>query len=435
MCSGCRRRATQGRGRDATAEARSAPQNGAAGAPQPRHMTPCACHCAACRAAGHGNKCVEIRKALLRLFKADVVDFWILRHYYGACGWGTARLDAAIRCVQYGPAGDVIAAGDDTGRIHFICAQTGEKILCPLRCDSAVLSVAYSADGTKLAAGLDRDSNSVVVFNTQTNEQICSLSGEKQIFSVAFSPDGSLIAAGGGGLFEAGTPIRLYNAATGDPFGSPLKVDNRVNSIAYSPDGSKLAAAHSKTVSIFNMETNEVQCTVTGHFDRVNSVCWNNDGTKLASGSTDKTVKIWNPATGECLWTLNTGGAVAGQLGVLSVSFSPKGDMVAAGCDNGNIFVVDAAAGQIKSSVKGHLWDNPECLCWHRFSRAGIEGYTHRRVPECPVRGHGAAVSSLAFKPDDPNVLVTGSHDQTVKLWDLCLMPCPLTRVPRPFRG
>ena len=84
-CSGCRpRRATQGRGRDATAEARSAPQNGAAGAPQPRHMTPCACHCAACRVAGHGNKCVEIRKALLRLFgKADVVEK-VLEHYYGA---------------------------------------------------------------------------------------------------------------------------------------------------------------------------------------------------------------------------------------------------------------------------------------------------------------------------------------------------------------
>ena len=47
--------------------------------------------------------------------------------------------------------------------------------------------------------------------------------GEKQINSVAFSPDGSLIAAGDGGFRETGT-IRLYNAATGDPFGSPLNV-------------------------------------------------------------------------------------------------------------------------------------------------------------------------------------------------------------------
>ena len=57
----------------------SAPQTGAAGAPQPRHMTPCACHCAACRAAGHGGKhgaCVVLCAGLHDLFdgKADVVE-------------------------------------------------------------------------------------------------------------------------------------------------------------------------------------------------------------------------------------------------------------------------------------------------------------------------------------------------------------------------
>ena len=142
--------------RDATAEARSAPQNGAAGAPQPRHTTPSACHCAACRAAGHGDgACVVLCAGLHALFdgKADVVDL-CLRHYYGACSWGTARFDAGIQCVQYGPGlGDVIAAGAADGRIHFICAQTGEKILCPLKFDSSVRSVAFSPDGTTLAAG------------------------------------------------------------------------------------------------------------------------------------------------------------------------------------------------------------------------------------------------------------------------------------------
>ena len=110
--------------------------------------------------------------------------------------------------MQYGPGlGDVIAAGADDGRIHVICAQTGEKLLCP------------------------------------------------------------------------------------------LKVDNFVSSIAYSPDGSKLAAAHYKTVSIFNMETNEVLCTVRGHTDFVTSVCFSSDGKELTSGSDDSTVRNWDPAT------------------------------------------------------------------------------------------------------------------------------------------
>ena len=99
-------------------------QNGAARS-APHHMTPCACHCAAC----HGNTCVVLRMGLLRLFqdKADIVDL-VFRLYHGASGWGTARLDEEISCVQYGPSGDVIAAGAGVG-IHLLCAQTGAKIL------------------------------------------------------------------------------------------------------------------------------------------------------------------------------------------------------------------------------------------------------------------------------------------------------------------
>ena len=73
---------------------------------------------------------------LLRLFgKADIVDLVlqltavpITNH--GASGWDTARFDSEIISVQYGPAGDVIAAGAEDGRIHLICTQTGAKILC-----------------------------------------------------------------------------------------------------------------------------------------------------------------------------------------------------------------------------------------------------------------------------------------------------------------
>ena len=165
----------------------SAPQNGAAGTPQPRHMTPCACHCAACRAAGHGDgACVVLCAGLHALFdgKADVVDM-VLRQYYGACGWGTARFDAVILCVQCGPAGDVIAAGSSDGRIHFICAQTGEKILCPLSGHSDwVRSIAWSPDGTKLASG--SDDATVRIWEAATGKQLSQLRVDWVRFSIRF---------------------------------------------------------------------------------------------------------------------------------------------------------------------------------------------------------------------------------------------------------
>ena len=164
----------------------------AAGASRCRRMTPCACHCAACRAAGHGDgACVVLCAGLHALLagKADVVDL-VLRHYYGACGWGTARFDAGIQCVQYGPGlGDVIAAGASDGRIHFICAQTGEKILCPLNVDAGiggVLSVSFSPSGDMVAAGCY---NGKIHFMDAAAGQIkSSVSGHRYVqFPIFFS--------------------------------------------------------------------------------------------------------------------------------------------------------------------------------------------------------------------------------------------------------
>ena len=65
----------------------------------------------------------------------------------------------------------------------------------------------------------------------------------------------------------------------------------------------------------------------------------------LASCSSDKTIKIWDIKSGACQSTLRVD---AGAYGVRSVSFSPKDNVVAAGCSNGKIYLVDAVAGEVK---------------------------------------------------------------------------------------
>ena len=73
----------------------------------------------------------------------------------------------------------------------------------------------------------------------------------------------------------------------------------------------------------------------------------------LASCSDDKTIKIWDIESGACQSTLRVD---AGTFGVQSVSFSPKGDVIAAGCSNGKIYLVDALAGEVKSTLTGHRY-------------------------------------------------------------------------------
>ncbi len=81
---------------------------------------------------------------------------------------------------------------------------------------------------------------------------------------------------------------------------------------------------------------------------RVRSVAWGPDGKNIASGSDDKTIKVWNAQTGQCVSTLNVDSPV------LSISYSPSGDTLAVGCYNGKVLLVDAVTVVVKRSLSGH---------------------------------------------------------------------------------
>jgi len=113
----------------------------------------------------------------------------------------------------------------------------------------------------------------------------------------------------------------------------------------------------------------------------VTSVVYSPCGKRIASSSTDRTVRIWDAATGEAVGSPLA--VDAGDNGVLSVCFSPKDNVIAAGCSNGNIYLVDAQAGEVKSSLDGH----------------------------------GAPVTQLEFR--DATTLVSASDDGTTRFWDV----------------
>jgi hypothetical protein len=74
-------------------------------------------------------------------------------------------------------------------------------------------------------------------------------------------------------------------------------------------------------------------------------VAWSPDGASLVSVSGDKITKMWNAKTGEC----KSGFFVAAKatrmrpVGMRSISYSHTGDTIAAGCDNGKIYLMDPA--------------------------------------------------------------------------------------------
>src|SRR5262249_54073501 len=97
--------------------------------------------------------------------------------------------------------------------------------------------------------------------------------------------------------------------------------------VAFAPDGQALATASGdKTVKLWQLATGRERATLHGHTDYVSAVAFAPDGQLLATGSYDHTAKLWDVATGRERQTLR------GHRGVvLAVAFSPDGRTLATG--------------------------------------------------------------------------------------------------------
>jgi hypothetical protein len=104
-----------------------------------------------------------------------------------------------------------------------------------------------------------------------------------------------------------------------------------------------------KTIKLWDKATGEELMTFQGNAGPVMSLCVSPDGRRIASGSTDNTIKLWDTTTGEELTTLR------GHTGsVMSVHFSPDGRRIASGSEDNVIRIWDASPGTELVKVEGY---------------------------------------------------------------------------------
>ncbi|RYP26645.1 hypothetical protein DL768_011615 [Monosporascus sp. mg162] len=114
-----------------------------------------------------------------------------------------------------------------------------------------------------------------------------------------------------------------------------------VHAVAFSPEGQTLASAsNDRTVRLWDAATGAYRQTLEGHSDWVHAVAFSPDGQTLASASNDRTVRLWDAATGAYRQTLE-----GHSDWVHAVAFSPDGQTLASASDDRTVRLWDAVTG------------------------------------------------------------------------------------------
>jgi WD40 repeat protein len=312
--------------------------------------------------------------------------------------WMQGGHAARITGVSCSPDGTMIASSSEDGTLKLW--STNGTLLRTLTAQSSPLTaLAWSSDGTKIAAGTyyggyyNGNPGMGLTWlwqapggsrNAWTGASVSLVRASTNLFgkvtAVAFSTDNIKLASGcaAGSNFVASVPDGSF-VATRPAYNTAVE-PAAVTSVAFSPRGVMASGCEDSTVRVYNTNNWNLLWTSTtnanGHTTNVTAVAFSKDGTLLATASMDQTIKIWSANQGIIQHTFT-----GHTNGVTSVAFSPDGSKIVSGCMDGTVKVWDS---------------NGNCLV--------------------TIPAHALPVTATVFSADG-SFVISGSDDGTVRLW------------------
>ncbi|GMH59508.1 hypothetical protein TrLO_g7104 [Triparma laevis f. longispina] len=285
----------------------------------------------------------------------------------------------------------------------------------------AVLFVSFSGNGKNLASGGGDTTVRFWDVNTCLPKHTCP-GHRNHILCLAWSPDTTKLASA-----DKNGVVIIWDPTTGKMIGSPIKAHSKwITSIAWEPmHRNKLCerlvtSSKDNLVKIWNVRTQRVIATMSGHSDSVECCKWGGEGL-IYTGSRDRTIKVWgaegpnNGDVGKLVKTLTGHGHRVNALALSCDYVCRTGPFDHTGTAPAD---VDAAFAKAKERYEEVKSQGPERLV------SGSDDFTlfywHPRESKKPIKrltGHQQAVCSISFSPDARH-FASASFDKKIKVWD-----------------
>jgi WD40 repeat protein/tRNA A-37 threonylcarbamoyl transferase component Bud32 len=270
-------------------------------------------------------------------------------------------------CAALSPDAKLVATGGPMPEVDVFDVAGGQKLRSLPGHAGVVYALAFAPLGQILAVGTGQSQKSgdIRLWNPHTGKELATLGGYgSHVLTLAWSADGKRLAGGAGDamvkVWDVATAKELVSfKAAGEKKGgnSPPQAwyeeSGSLKALAFSPDGRLLAVSRGSTITLREASTGKVRVTIQGYGHRFDSLAFSPDGRRLASGGGAGALgraggfKLWDTTTGLEVLTLGDPSDA-----ISCVAFSPDGGRLAASPVLGTVIpLMNQSSGQIT------LWD------------------------------------------------------------------------------
>ena len=272
--------------------------------------------------------------------------------------------------------------------------------------------------------------------------------------------------------------VQLWDLATGKIKADFPAHQGEITALAFAPGGDSLATgSKDRTARVWDLATLRERCVLRGHSGEVGGLIFSADGALLATCSSDRTARVWELDTAvakavftgqDGAWVLRVAFSPDGKTwataeghpfnvllpgrvriwdvqggarffanrpkseipirhgGAFGLTFSPDGKLLAAGGNNGTVWLWEPARREFRRILDGHT-GRVHLVAFSPDGRVLATSGNDMQVriwdltvvpPAAVLRGQPASVSSMAFSPNG-RVLASASDDGMVRLWDV----------------